>query len=149
VSRWLQRALILAACLAVLSGLGVPRAVAEAPGLVSAGKTPLPAECQDLLVIGARGSGQPYNVPDDGDTGMGREVFIAYSAMVERLPDGSQATKYGVTYTAFALDGNLESAENVVSGRFCSGLEDGVNSVQSVLQSRSKKCEETERIVLA
>lgn len=149
VSRWLQRALILATCLAVLSALGVPRAAAEAPGSVSAGKTPLPAECQDLLVIGARGSGQPYNVADDGDTGMGREVFIAYGAMVDELPDGSQASGYGVTYTAFALDGNLESAENVVSGRYFSGLEDGVNWVQSVLQSRSKKCDATERIVLA
>jgi len=106
--------------------------------------------CQDVLVVGVRGSGQPPSSKAkgaddyDGGTGMGAEAFVAYQELVKKLPDGTRTATYGLPYPAVAVE------KGIIEGTFFSkSLEVGVERLVEFLLSRTDTCDERETVVLA
>ena len=99
--------------------------------------------CTDVLVLGARGSGQPQSgAGDDAGTGMGRQVYGVSQRIARRLP-GRTVTPMAVVYPAQGVE--LLAVDPTA---YFGGLEQGVGFVRTTLAERATRCP-AERIVLS
>jgi hypothetical protein len=101
------------------------------------------AGCADVLLLGARGSGQPQEgTPADGGTGLGPQVYGVSQRLARQLP-GRDVSAQAVVYPA-------QGVELLVTdpGSYFTSLEVGAQSVQESLRGRAAACPQ-ERIVLA
>lgn len=117
--------------------------------MVWSGKQDLPAQCQDVLFIGSRGSGEPYS---NATNGLGPEVYQSLEQLKAQLGKGetSKARIASVAnpYAAVKVNGPAGWA-NVVSGRYDDSVEQGVAWLAAALGRRlSQDCPD-ESIVLA
>jgi cutinase len=121
---------------------GIATALAAAPSVQAATSEPR-AACSDVLVLGARGSGQPQaGSAKDGGTGLGAEVFSVAERIRTDLP--------GKTVAVRSLHYPARQAELIVldpAGYF-SGLERGVANAKKTLSAQVKSCPD-QRLVLA
>ena len=132
ISSRLLRALTIAATLAV--AVLCMRGTADAAS---------PAPCSDVLVLGARGSGQEASgTTADGGSGMGPQVFGVHQRLVADLP-GVSVTGVAVYYPARGVE-----AIALDPGAYFSGLEEGVRSVRGTLRRQAAACPD-QRFVLA
>lgn len=107
--------------------------------IVAAGPVPeaaaVTAPCADVLVIGARGSGQSgAGTTADGGSGMGPQVYGAYQRLVEDLP-GSRVSGLSVKYPARGIE--TIALDPAV---YFDGLEAGVARVRATLREQAARC---------
>jgi hypothetical protein len=129
----------------VCSALVIPLALGTLPGQATAAMRPAEdaAVCADVLVIGARGSGQPQSgSSQDGGTGLGPQVLGVAQRLTRQLP-GRTVTTQAVTYPAQGVE--LLATDPAT---YIASVELGAQAVQSTLRSRAATCPD-ERIVLA
>jgi hypothetical protein len=84
--------------------------------------------CSSLLVIGARGSGEPY---EPAVAGMGRTNYPAYEAIRAKVPD---AQAYGLPYDAVAA--NTYSLPQ----QYWTSVDFGGRFLLSILEKQAKNC---------
>lgn len=111
----------------VLSSVAAPAAEATVPRA--------PSSCADVLVLGARGSGQPQNgSASDGGTGLGPQV----ASVADRL----QGDLAGRTVAVQALRYPARQAELLVldPSSYFGGLERGVTNAKKALSRQAAKC---------
>ena len=88
--------------------------------------------CSDVLLLGARGSGQPQSGSTaDGGTGLGPQVYGVYQRLVRQVP-GRAIAAQAVVYPA---QGVQTLATNTQA--YFSSLELGAQGTQSVLRERA------------
>ena len=87
------------------------------------------APCSNLLVIGARGSGEPYT---NVQHGLGLPNFVAFQQIQRLVPT---ATVYGLPYQAVALD----SLENWTNG-YWDSVSTGTAMLLGVIQEEISDC---------
>lgn len=121
-----------------LLGSGLTPAQAASPEPVEVGST---SECQDVVVLGAKGSGQTENQNE----GFGPEAWNGFSAYARRM-DGYKVGYYGVPYPAASVE-KLKRQKTM--GQFFSSIDRGVESTLQFLKARQEKCgSENERYAL-
>jgi len=136
-------ALPLAAIRVGVAGVAALLALSVVPTTASATVRQSRGDCSDVLVLGARGSGQPQaGSAKDGGTGLGAEVANVAQRIQADLP--------GKTVTARALHYPARQAELLVldAASYFSGLERGVTNAKKSLASQVKSCP-GQRIILA
>lgn len=125
---------------ALLAGATSPVAGASAPSARDAVDT---VTCADVLLLGARGSGQPQGgSADDGGTGLGKQVYSVSQRLTRQLP-GRAVTSQAVTYPAQGVELLVTNPD-----AYFTSLELGSQSIQSALRARAAACPQ-ERVVLA
>lgn len=132
------RLLVLALGMLVLpTAFGVPTASAALLG--DAKRTALTpwTACQDVVFLGARGSGQALN---DQNLNMGSTVYGAFLTYATQVK-GRRIAGYGVVYPSQAVSA-------LITPYYFSGLSDGVDDTLGTLRRRAPKCPK-ERYVLA
>lgn len=101
------------------------------------------ADCHEVLMLGARGSGQPQDGnADDNYTGLGPQVQTAYNGLAAPLSGHRTLQALAVDYPALGVE-QLYDQRN-----YFNGLDQGVQNALATLYSRATPCPE-ERIVLA
>lgn len=112
----------------------------------------LTSQCNDVLFVGARGSGQEQggvttrNDPNyDGGTGFGPQVFSAYNAFAAGVLGPRRIVSSALEYSALDVP---FSARPASWQNYFKGLEAGVRTSLTTLDERRKSCPD-ERIVLA
>lgn len=132
------RRLAIAAVIGV-TAIGV--AVPPASGAPAARPTDTIA-CSDVLLLGARGSGQPQaGSSADGGTGLGPQVFGVYERLARQVPGRSIAAQ-AVVYPAQGVETLATNTQ-----AYFGSLEQGARSTQSALRERAAACPR-ERLVL-
>ena len=91
--------------------------------------------CSDVLVLGARGSGQESaGTAVDGGSGMGPQVYGVFQRLVTDLPEMS-VTGVAVQYPARGVE-----AIALDPAAYFDGLEAGVASVRGTLRRQARAC---------
>lgn len=142
MTRSAPRARRLATATAAVAALAVALALPSAAAAPSAA----PADtitCSDVLLLGARGSGQPQSgSAADGGTGLGPQVYGVSQRLARQLPGRTIATQ-AVVYPAQGVE--LLATD---TGAYFASIERGTQSVQATLRERAAACP-GERFVLA
>lgn len=124
---------------------GVARSAAEP--LAATRLERLNAPCQDVVWVGARGSGEPSEAEEGGAAtlGMGTPVSAAFAGYRARVSD-RRVAYWPVDYPAEAISGDLVTA----AGRraYFKGLDVGITDILLVIASRRRLCPQ-ERYVFA
>lgn len=132
------------AILAALVGAGlatVPASGAE-QALTQVG---LSSPCQDVVVVGARGSGQTTSM----NNGLGPEVWGGAQAYADALGAGYKVGYYPLTYPATDFRA-LVSTSGPARKQFLDSIDNGVYETLSFLSAREQRCRASgERYVLA
>jgi hypothetical protein len=96
------------------------------------------ATCSSLLVIGARGSGEPFT---SEQSGMGKVSFAAYQQIKARVPD---AQAYGLPFRAVAV---VPDTVNAVGSRYWPSVTEGSIILRNIVNQSVGSCP-NQRIVL-
>ena len=129
----------------VVASLVIPLGLGTLPAHAGSAARPAedPAACADVLLLGARGSGQPQSgSSQDGGTGLGPQVFGVAQRLSRQLP-GRSITSQAVVYPAQGVE--LLATDPAT---YIASVELGAQAAQSTLRSRAATCPD-ERIVLA
>ena len=120
--------------LAIATAIGLTAGV-WAAGPATADQPGDPLVCAELLIIGARGSGQPALSADtEGFEGFGRQVFMAIEDLEERV-DALRVRRIALQYPA---RDTTWIATNPKS--FFAGIELGVSETRMLLETRARRC---------
>ena len=100
------------------------------------------APCQDVLIVGARGSGQTQ--------GVGAEVWTAITAYSQALPSRMRVGYYGLAYTAYPVETLVIDKPLGDSGvrTYFGGVDEGFHELLQTLNARMSLCPQ-ERVILA
>jgi pimeloyl-ACP methyl ester carboxylesterase len=153
------RVLLALACLVALVSMaenpaaGAPRAQPDARTSAEptyAGHLPIvadakTAQCLDVVFIGARGSGEPFELKDT--RGLGKTVFPALNTYASKMT-GYRVGVHGVLYPARDTKLLTENTSPEKVKKFFSGLDLGTQAMWRFLQDRADACP-GERYVLA
>jgi hypothetical protein len=132
------RAVPLLATVALVASLGIAAPASAAP----ASRPADTVACSDVLLLGARGSGQPQSgSAADGGTGLGPQVYGVYQRLARQVP-GRTIAEQAVVYPA---QGVQTLATNTQA--YFSSLELGAQGTQAALRERAAACPR-ERLVL-
>ena len=108
--------------------------------------------CADYLVIGARGSEQPFEPSTEG---MGPDVFQFAVAMDDLLTsEGSTVDRVGVTYPALAIGAGvaIESISGLQGERLASyrdSVEEGAEEVDRLVRETMSRCQGATKFIMA
>jgi hypothetical protein len=117
-----------------LARKAVVGATVTAMALVGVAAVSQPAQaatCSNLLVVGLRGSGEPY---DNAELGMGREAYAAFQQIKLRVPD---ARGYGFPYAAVAVD---KDTIGVMTNAYWGSLRTGQYYLTDYVESAVMDC---------
>lgn len=109
-----------------------------APQELPAGMKPLTAACNDVAIIGVRGSGESATEHN----GLGQTVNAAVAMLADAL-EGYDVGVHAVSYPADPVSTLLSDPHT-----YLAGIQNGANRLASVLSERAAQCPQERRIVI-
>lgn len=149
--------LILAVVTSLLGLTAPPVTAAAATNPVTVQATPITttSACQDVVFIGARGSGAPWKPTDPNDQGMGQQIHSTYHDFLQELRLHAVSPIRAAYYALPSPDYPAAGTETLFSGLqpnehtvYFKSIDAGVTATINLIDARTTRCP-NERYVLA